>query len=325
MRIMQRRVPILIVAGAFALVVTPSLAQTWPQKPVRIIYPYSAGSTGDAAARLLAQRFSQAFGQPFIVENRLGANGALATEAVARAPADGHTLLWAITPQIAINPAMTKVSYHPVNDFVPISAVSGFAFALVVNPRMPVRTTAEFVDYIRAQPKELAYAEGGVGSISHLSMVLFLNRVGLKMTNVSYRGNEPALTDVIAGHVPTMFAVLGDALSHAASGSIRMLAVSTEQRSPQAPQVPTIGESGFPGFKTGSWHGLMAPSGTPRPIVDRIATEVQRATKDPKYVERLANYGVDPLGSSPEEFATMIAADIKLWAEAVRIAGVKLQ
>jgi tripartite-type tricarboxylate transporter receptor subunit TctC len=300
-------------------------AGNWPERPVRIIYPYAAGSVGDGSARLLAQRLSQAFGQPFIVENRLGANGTIATTAVARSPADGYTLLWAITPQIAIAPAMTKLPYDPVKDFVPISAVNTNTFALVVNPKLPVTTVADFVSYVRRQPDKLVYAEGGLGSLGHLSMALLLNRAGLEMTNVSYKGNEPALIDVIAGHVPTMFSLLGDALPHATSGAIRMLAVSSEERSPQTPEVPTVAESGFPGFKTGSWMGLMAPAGTPDVIVNRIAAEVEHTVKDPDFARHLAGLGVEPLGNSPAEFTTMISADIKLWTEAVRIAGVKLQ
>jgi tripartite-type tricarboxylate transporter receptor subunit TctC len=300
---------------------TPVLAQSWPRKPVRLIYPYSAGSTGDAAARVLAQRLSQAFGQPFIVENRVGANGALAAEAVARSPADGHTLLWAATPLIAISPAMTKVSYHPVKDFAPISAISAFSFGLVVNPKVPVTDVAGFVDYVRAQPKPMAYAEGGFGSISHLAMVLFLNRASLKMTNVSYRGNEPALSDVIAGHLPTMMSVLGDAASQAVAANVRLLAVTGGVRSPLAPSVPTLSESGYPGFDVGSWHGLLAPAGTPKTIVERIAAEVVRVSKEPGYIEQLSGHGVVPLGKGPGEFAGMISADIELWGKALQLAG----
>jgi len=300
-------------------------SQTWPQKPVRIIYPYAAGTAGDSTARLVAQRFSDVFGKPFIVENRAGAGGTLAAEAVARSQADGYTLFWAITPSIAILPTMTKVRYDPVKDFVPISVVNTTTLALVVNPLMPVKTVAEFVDYVRAQPGKLLYASAGVGAMSHLSMALFLHRAGLKMTNVSYKGNAPALTDVIAGHVPATFTTLGNALPLVPAGTIRLLAVSSEKRSPLAPDVPTLDESGFPGFKTGTWHGLMAPAGTPKPIVDRLAAEVALATKDPKFVEALTRYGVDPVGNSPAEFAAMISADIELWAEAVRIAGVKLR
>jgi tripartite-type tricarboxylate transporter receptor subunit TctC len=301
----------------------PAQSQAWPQRPVKIIYPYAPGTASDAAARLLAQRFGEVFGQPFIVENRPGANGTVAAEAVARSSADGYTLLWAATPQMAISPAMSKVSYDPVKDFVAISAVLANSFALVVNPKMPIKTVAEFVDYVRARPNKLVYAEGGFGSIGHLSMALFLNRAALEMTNVSCKGNAPALTDVIAGHLPAMFSVLADAQEQANSGGIRLLAVTSANRSPRVPDMPTVSESGFPGFKTESWNGLMGPAGTPKPIVDRIAAEVIRATREPKFVDQLINFGVDPLGTSPAQFASMISADIEQWAEAVRIAGLK--
>jgi len=295
----------------------------WPEKPVRIIYPYAPGSTGDAAARLIARRLSDRLGQPFIVENRVGANGVIGTDAVARSAPDGHVLLWAVTPQIAISPAMSKVPYHPGTDFVPIAAVSTNRFALLVNAKVPVRTVPEFVAYVRAQPKGFTFAEGGAGSISHLSMVLFLNRAGLSGTNVSYKGTQPALTDVVAGHLPAMFALFGDALSQGENGAIRLLAVTSEQRSAQAPHVPTIAESGFPGFTAMSWWGLMAPAGTPKTIVDRIAAEVGSATRDSRIAEQLTALGVDPVGNSPAEFAAMVRADIELWANAVRLAGLQ--
>ena len=220
-------------------------ADGWPERPVRIIFPYAAGSTGDATARLIARRLSDRFGQPFIVENRVGANGVIGVEAVARSAPDGYTLLWAVTPQITISPMMTKVPYNPATDFVPISAVSTNRFALLVNAKVPVKTVSEFIEYVRDQRKGFTYAEGGAGSITHLSMVLFLSRAGLNGTNVSYKGTGPALTDVVAGHLPAMFALFGDALSQAESGAIRLLAVSSEQRSAQAPDVPTIAEFGL--------------------------------------------------------------------------------
>jgi tripartite-type tricarboxylate transporter receptor subunit TctC len=301
----------------------PVGAGEWPDRPIKVIYPYAAGGAADATARLIAHQLSDALGQPVIIENRTGANGVLATEAVARSAPDGHTLLWAITPQIAIAPLMTKVPYDPKRAFVPISAVATNRFALIVNSKMPAKTVAEFVDYVRTQPQGFTYAEGAAGSISHLCMVILLNRAGLKGTNVSYRGNTPAQADVLAGHLPAMFAVFGDALAQVHSGGIRVLAVTSEQRSMQLPTVPTIAESGFPGFKAMSWWGLMAPAGTPRSVVDRIAAEVAKATRDPKIVERLLNLGVDPLGNSPDQFAEMVSADIKLWAEAVRLAGLQ--
>jgi len=296
-------------------------AGEWPERAVRIVFPYAAGSTGDVTARLVAQQLGTRLGQPFIVENRTGANGVIGTEAVARSAPDGYTLLWAITPQIAIAPAMMKVPYDPVADFVPIAAVSANTFALVVHPSVPARTVAEFIAYVRAQPKGFTYAEGGAGSITHLSMVLFLNRAGLTGINVSYKGGKPALNDVVAGHLPAMFTLFGDALAQAQAGTVRMLAVTGAARSAQAPNVPTIAESGFAGFETTSWWGLMAPAGTPQPIVDRIAAETGRITKDRTFVEKLKGFGVEPIGNTPAQFAAMIAADRKLWATAVKLAG----
>jgi tripartite-type tricarboxylate transporter receptor subunit TctC len=220
---------------------------------------------------------------------------------------------------------MTKLPYDPRADFVPISAVWTNSFALVVNANISARTVSEFLDYVRAQPKGFAYAEGGAGSITHLSMVLFLNRARLKGTNVSYKSTVAALTDVVAGHLPAMFAVFGDTLPQAESGAIRLLAVSSEKRAARAPDVPTIAESGFPAFKTMSWWGLMAPAGTPKPIVERIAAEIGRATKDRKIVEQLTAFGVDPLGNGPAEFSAMISADIELWARAVKMAGLEVK
>jgi tripartite-type tricarboxylate transporter receptor subunit TctC len=296
-------------------------AGEWPEKPVRIIFPYAAGSTGDTTARLLAQQLGSRFGQPFIVENKVGANGVIGTEAVARAVPDGYTLLWAVTPQIAIAPVMMKVPYEPATDFVPITAVTTNTFALVVHPSLPAKSVAEFIAYVRAQPKGFTYAEGGIGSITHLSMVLFLNRAGLTGTNVTYKGTGPALNDVVAGHLPAMFSVFSDALAQAQNGNVRILAVTGATRAPQAPDVPTIAEAGFAGFKTTSWWGLMAPAGTPRPTIDRIAAETARITKERSFAEKMKAFGIEPIGSDPLQFAAMISADKKLWATAVKLAG----
>ena len=239
-------------------------AGQWPDRPIKIIYPYAAGGAADATARLIAHHLSNALGQPVIVDNRAGANGVLATESVARSAPDGHTLLWAITPQIAIAPVMTKVPYDPKMAFVPISAVGTNRFALIVNSKVPARTVAEFADYVRTQPQGFTYAEGGVGSITHLSMVLLLNRAGLKGANVSYRASVAALTDVLAGHLPAMFAVFGDALSQVHSGGIRVLAVTSEQRSLQMPTVPTIAEFGVSRIQDNVVVGTNGADGDPQ-------------------------------------------------------------
>jgi tripartite-type tricarboxylate transporter receptor subunit TctC len=299
-------------------------APNWPQRPVRIIAPYAAGGNSDVITRLTAQRLSEAFGQTFVVENRLGANGAIAAEAVARSPADGYTLLWGVTPPITINPALTKVNYDPIKDFAPISIVGVNAFVLVVNKDFPPKTVAELISYVRARPNKLAYAEGSAGSLTHLIMALFLQRAGLDMTNVSYRGNAPALTDVVAGHLPTMFSNISDAIPQAASGAIRLLAVSSKDRAPQIPDVPTLAESGFPGFNVLTWNGLMAPAGTPKEIIDKIAAEIGRAVKDPQFVGKLDQMGADPLGNTPAEFAAMVAAETALWADTVKSLGLRL-
>ncbi len=300
-------------------------AQDWPQRPVRIIGPYAAGGNADVLARLTAQRLSEAFGQQFVVENRVGGNGMIAAETVARSPADGYTLLWGVLPPIAIQPAISKVPYDPVKDFAPVSVVATNPFVLVVNKTVPVNSVAEFIAWVRAQPAKVSYAEGGVGSVTHLAMAIFLKRAGLEMINVSYRGNAPALTDVVAGHLPAMFSNVSDALPHLAGGAIRALAVSSDRRTRLLPDAPTVAEAGFPGYRAITWNGPMAPAGTPQPIIDKTAAEIARAAKDPKFVERLASLGADPLGNTPVEFAALIASDLKLWAEAVAVAGIKQQ
>ena len=298
-------------------------AQTWPSRTVKIVVPYSAGGNSDVMARVVAQRLTETLGQTFIVENRVGANGALASDTVARSPTDGYTLLWAVTPPMTIAPAMTKLDHDPIKDFTPITAVAINGFVLVVNKDFPPKTLAEFIAYVKAQKDKMLYAEGSAGSVTHLAMALFAKRAGLDMTNVSYRGNAPAMNDVIAGHLKTMFSNVSDALPYAAAGSIRMLAVSTDKRQQQLPDVPTVAESGFPGFNVVTWNGLVAPAGTPREIVDKIAGEIGRAVKDPRFAGRLKAIGADPLGNSPDEFAAMIKADTATWADAVAVTGLK--
>jgi tripartite-type tricarboxylate transporter receptor subunit TctC len=313
----------LVAVFAGVAVAQPAQSQVWPQRPVKIIVPFAAGGNTDGIARIVAQRLGEAFGQHFVVENRTGAGGALAAEAVVRSPADGYTLFVTPVSVLAIVPAMTKTSYDPRKDFAPISNIGINPFVLVVHPSLPVRTVTELVDYVRRQPNKLSYAAAALGAVQHLATELFLKRAGLDVTAVMYRGGAPPLTDVLAGHVPIYLTSLSDVLPHTTSGALRLLAVTGEKRIPQIPDVPTFIESGFPGFKILTWNGLVAPAGTPRAIIDRIAKEIAGAVKDPKFIERLDSFGVDPLGNTPEEFAAMIAADIPFWAEAAKIAGVQ--
>jgi len=298
-------------------------AQTWPQRPIKIIVPFAAGGNTDGIARMIAQPLSDAFGEPAVVENRPGAAGALATEAVARAPADGHMLLMATPTQFSILPATGKASYDPLKDFSPISVVGTNPYVLAIHPSIPATTLKEFVDYVRQQPNKINYSAPVFGGLSHLTMVLFLKRAGIEMIPVGYKGGSAPMTDLLGGHVPVYFALLSDVLPHATSGAVRLLAVSSERRVAALPNVPTVSEAGYPGFKALTWNGLVAPAGTPADVVGRIAQEVARAVRDPKHIERLAGFGVDPLGNRPEEFSAMIAADLTQWGEAVKIAGIQ--
>ncbi len=321
-----RQVALFAITALLALgALGPAQSQTWPQRPVTVIVPFAAGGNTDGIGRSIAQWLSDRLGQQFVVENRAGAGGAIAADMVAKAPADGYTLFVAALPQIAIVPAISQTRYDPVKDFAPISVVGTNPVVLAVNKDVPVKNIPEFIDYVRKAPQPLSYASAGIGSLNHLSMALFLKLAGIDMIHVPYKGNAPAMSDVVAGHVPAIFTNLSDALPQAAAGSIRLIGVSSETRAPQIPDVPTVAEQGFPTFKTRTWNALMAPAKTDPAIISRVATEVAAAAKDPGFAERLNHLGVDPLGNSPAEFAALIAADIPFWAEAVRIAGVKEQ
>jgi tripartite-type tricarboxylate transporter receptor subunit TctC len=299
--------------------------QEWPQHAVKIIVPYAAGGTSDGVGRILAVRLGALYGQPFIIENRPGASGVIAAEAVARAPADGYTLFLPSVPQIAGMPATMNTSFDPHKDVVPICLLWTTPLALVVHPSLPATSIKDFVAYARRQRGELTYAAVGTGSITHLAMALFLKRAGVEMTAVMYKGGAPAVTDLIAGHVKAHFALSSNVIPYTSEGMLRLLAVSSEKRMPQIPNVPTMIESGYPGFKMLNWTGLMAPAGTPKVIVDRLSRAVSQMLKDPELAQKLIANGVDPQGGSPEEFAETIATDIQVWDEAIKAAGLQKQ
>jgi tripartite-type tricarboxylate transporter receptor subunit TctC len=297
-----------------------SLAQQWPQKPIKVIVPFPPGGVTDSLARITADWLTPRLGQPVIAENRPGASGAIAAELVARADADGYTLFSAATPQLAIVPHVQKVSYDPLKDFAPISIVGTNPFALGCNEKLPVKTLAELVSYAKQRPGQLSFASPGAGSVGHLTMALFLARAGLKMEAVLYKGGGPAMADMVAGHVPCYFGNLNEIIPHAGSGRIRVLAVSGERRAPQLPQVPTVAEQGYPGFRTLTWNGYVAPGATPRDIVERIAREIAAGCKDAAFVERLNKIGVDAVCSTPAEFSQAVREDLATWKEAVQAA-----
>jgi tripartite-type tricarboxylate transporter receptor subunit TctC len=314
--------PMRTLALLLLLAAGPALAQQWPQRPIKVVVPFPPGGVTDSIARITADWLAPRLGQPVVPENRPGASGAIAAEFVARAEADGYTLLSAAAPQLAVVPYVQKVPYDPVKDFAPISIVGTNPFALGCNAQLPARNLGEFVAYVKQRQGQLSYASAGTGSVGHLTMALFLARAGLKMEPVLYKGGGPAMADVVAGHVPCYFGNLNELIPHA-GGRITMLAVSSERRAAQLPNVPTVAEQGYPGFRTVTWNGYVAPAATPREIVERIAREIGAACKDAAFVERLNKIGVDPACGTPAEFAQVIRDDLVIWKEAVQAAGIK--
>jgi len=304
------------------LAAAPALAQQWPQRPIKVVVPFPPGGVTDSIARITADWLAPRLGQPVVPENRPGASGAIAAELVARAEADGYTLLSAAAPQLAVVPYVQKVPYDPVKDFAPISIVGTNPFALGCNSQLPAKNLGEFVAYVKQRQGQLSYASAGTGSVGHLTMALFLARAGLKMEPVLYKGGGPAMADVVAGHVPCYFGNLNELIPHA-GGRITMLAVSSERRAAQLPNVPTVAEQGYPGFRTVTWNGYVAPAATPREVIERIAREIGAACKDAAFVERLNKIGVDPVCGTPAQFAQTMREDIATWKEAVNAAGMR--
>ncbi len=311
----------LCVAVSCALAAPVPRAQTWPQRPVKVIVPFTAGGNTDTQARIISERLSAALGQPFIIENRAGASGAIAAELVAKAPADGYTLFFSATPQVSVVPLVQKVNYDPLKDFAPVSMLGTNAFVLGVHISVPARTLGEFIDYVKAHPGELSYSSAGTGTVGHLTAALFAARAGLTIIHVPYKGAQAA-TDLVGGQVQMYFGPAADLIQHSKSGKIRLLAVSGEKRAPQLPDLPAIAES-YPGFRTIVWNGLLAPAATPKQIIDRVAQEVAKAAREPGTIERLNKIGVDALGNTPAEFAAVIRSEAPLWRDAVNAAGIK--
>jgi tripartite-type tricarboxylate transporter receptor subunit TctC len=313
-----------LILGALILALpVASISQQWPQKPLRIVVPFPPGGVTDGIARITSDWLGPRLGQPIIAENKPGASGAIAAEYVARAAPDGYTVFMAATPQLAVVPHVQKIPYDPIKDFSPVSIVGASVFGLGVNDRLPARSLAEFVDYVKARPGRLNFASPGAGTVGHLTMALFLARAGLKMEAVLYKGGGPAMLDVLSGEVPVYFGNLNELLPHLGGGRIRVLAVSGDKRATQLPNVPTVAEQGYPGFRTDTWNGVVAPAGTPPEVVERIAREITAGCQDAGFVARLDRIGVDAVCSSPAQFAQAIRQDIDLWREAVRAAGIR--
>jgi tripartite-type tricarboxylate transporter receptor subunit TctC len=320
----RRKLLKLLAAGAVSSATTkPVLAADWPQRPVRVIVPFAAGGNTDGIARLMAQHYSERLGQAFVVENRVGAGGIMAADMTARSAPDGYTLMMAALPQIAILPAMRRTNYDPVADFTPIVNIASNPFCLVTNPQFEPTTLAQFVTYVKARPGKVAYASGGTGSVSHLTMVLLCQRAGLEMVHVPYKGGAPAIADVIGNQVPMYFGNLSEGLPHVGQ-DLRALVVSGAKRTTKLPDVPTVAESGYPNFRSETWNGLVGPAKLPTFIGDILVREAKIAVKDKSILQLFDSYGVDALASDSAEFKRTIAQDIAQWQTAIKEADIKI-
>jgi tripartite-type tricarboxylate transporter receptor subunit TctC len=301
-------------------------AQGYPGKPVRIINPFAAGGGLDALLRPLAQKLSEGLGQPFIVDNKAGANGMIGSELVAKAAPDGYTLLAGTTGALSLNAIVyPKLPYDPVKDFAPISSFAESGFILSVHPSVPAGNVQELIALARSRPGQLTYASFGVASSSHLLAELFSMAADVKMVHVPYKGSAPAVADLLSGQVALMFDSMQSQMPHLRAKRLRALGLAAARRSAAAPEVPTLAEAGLAGVEGGSWYGLLAPAGTPREIVERLHAEVRKALAAPELRQRFESAGADPVGNTPAEFAAQIRADIEKWGTVVRSAGIRAE
>ena len=303
----------------------PASAQSYPQKPVRIVVGVPAGGTTDVVARLLGHKLGELLGQQVVIENRGGAGGNIGAELVAKAPPDGYTLFLATIGTMAINPSLySKMPFDTLRDFAAISQLTSMPQLLVVHPSVPVKTVKELIAYAKSRPGQLTFASGGGGTAIHLAGELFKTMAGVEMVHVAYKGGGPAMTELIGGQVSLMFDQILTALPHVQSGKLRGLAVTTGKRSPAAPQIPTIAEAALPGYAVTTWHGLLAPAGTPREIVNRLSSEAAKALQNPDIRDRFAAQGVDPVSSTPEQFSALMKSELEKWRKVIAASGTKI-
>jgi tripartite-type tricarboxylate transporter receptor subunit TctC len=313
---------VMLVIGQFLS--APAYAQTYPTKPIRIIVPYAPGGTTDILARTVGQKLQEKWGQPVIVDNRPGANGIIGTEMVAKAPADGYTLGIASPGTHAINASLyPKLQYDTVKDFTPVTLAVMAPFLFVVHPSVPANSIKELIAYAKSKPGQLSYASGGSGSSQHLAMEQFKSMAGLDITHVSYKGSAASYTDLLGGQVQMEIDVLPTAMPHVKTGKLRALATGSAKRLPLLPDLPTIAESGLPGYESTSWYGFVAPANLPKNILTQLNTEITRILNAPDVREKLEKAGLVVVASTPEEFAAHIKSEMAKDAKIVREANIK--
>jgi tripartite-type tricarboxylate transporter receptor subunit TctC len=301
-------------------------AKDYPSKTITLVVPFPPGGGNDAMARIMADRLSAGLGKTVVVENRGAGAGIVGTRSVIKAPADGYTLMLGHTGSIGINPTLyINAGFDPRKDFTPLGLVAQLSLVLLVHPSVKAKDVAELIALAKANPGKFNFASSALGTGSHMCAEMFRHEAGADMNIIPYKGTSQLVTDLVGGHVQASFAAITPSFGNIKAGNVRALAVTSPKRSSLLPDVPTVAESGLSGFDVMLNYGLLAPAGTPKPIVDKIAGEMVKAVKDPKFVALLQENGIDPIAEGPEKFAAMIAAEIPVWAKAVDIAGVKIQ
>jgi len=315
---------VVIALCSLATVAPPVFAQSYPAKPVRIVVPFAPGGGSDFIARFMAQRLTEAWGKQVIVENKPGAGGVLGIESGIKSPPDGYTLTL-IASSYTVNPSIYKLNFDPVADITPIIQMSQGPLLIVARPSLPVKSTQELIALAKSKPGQVNFASSGQGSVIHLATELFASMAGIKMNHIPYKGTGPALTDTIGGQTDVFFSSTATAMPHVQSGKLRAIAVTTAKRIPALPAVPTVAESGVPGYEVVLWHGLIGPKGLPRPVVERVNSEVTKILGLKQTGEQLQSDGVAPAGGTPEQFLTQIRKEIEVWRKVAASAGVKAE
>ena len=304
-----------------AAVAIAAHGQTYPSRPIRYIVPQAPGGSSDTLARIVTQRVSEGLGQQIVVDNRPGATGIIGTEVAARANPDGYTLLQVATSHATNPAALLKLPYDTVRDFAPVLLLSQQPNIWLVHPSVPVRNIKELIAYVKSKPREVNFASSGTGGSQHLAGELLKTMTGIEMTHIPYKGSPPALVDLLAGRVPLMSSTMPPALPHIKSGKVRAIAVTSAKRSPALPEVPTVAESGVPGYEAIAWQGLVAPAGTPKPVIARINAEFVKVLKQPEVTAKLNDQGFETVASTPEWFTQYIKSEIAKWSKVIKAAG----
>ena len=304
----------------------PAAAQQYPTKPIRLVVPFAPGGSSEIISRVVAQKLSEALGHQVVVENRPGGAGNIAMEQVARSEPDGYTLILGHIGTLAVNPAMfPKLPYDPNRDFAPISLMAAVPNVIVVNPSVPAKTLQEFAALAKKRPGTINYGSAGTGSSGHLAMEYFKQFAQIDLVHVPYKGTGPMLADLLGGQTEATFTGVPPLLPHIKQGKLRALAVGSAKRTDALPDVPTVAESGYAGFETSQWYGLLAPAKTPKAVVDKLSAEVAKALRQPDVVQRLAADSATPIGSTPEEFAAYIRKEQERWGRVVKTANIKAE